>query len=55
MPDKNRRYFYPALEQRDRDVAPKCEAFREARRDRVPAAADKAKPHGCSIALEIEL
>jgi hypothetical protein len=40
---------------RDRDVAPKCEAFREARRDRVPAVADKAKLHGCSFALEIEL
>jgi hypothetical protein len=39
---------------RDRGVAPKCEAFREARRDRVPAAADKAKLHGCSFALEIE-
>jgi hypothetical protein len=37
------------------DVAPKCEAFREARRDRVPAAADNAKLHGCSFALELEL
>jgi hypothetical protein len=40
---------------RDRDVAPKCEAFREARRDRALAAADKAKLHPCSFALEIEL
>jgi hypothetical protein len=39
---------------RDMEVAPKCEAFREARRDRVPAAADKAKLHGRSFALEIE-
>jgi hypothetical protein len=35
--------------------APECEAFREARRDRVPAAADKANLHGRSFALEIEL
>jgi hypothetical protein len=39
---------------RDRDDAPKCEAFRKARRDRAPAAADKAKPHECGFALEIE-
>jgi hypothetical protein len=39
---------------RDRDFASKCEAFREARRDRVPAAAAKAKLHECGFALEIE-
>jgi hypothetical protein len=39
---------------RDREVAPKCEAFHEARRDRVPAAAGKAKPHGRGFALKSE-
>jgi hypothetical protein len=47
--------FLSGIGMRDRDVAPKYEVFREARRDRVPAAADKAKLHGCSFALEIEL
>jgi hypothetical protein len=36
------------------DAAPKGEAFREARRDRVPAAADKSKLHGCGFDLKYE-
>jgi hypothetical protein len=37
-----------------RDVAPKYEVFREARRNRVFAAADKSKPNGRGFDLKIE-
>jgi hypothetical protein len=39
---------------RDTDVAPKCAAFREARRDRAIAAADYFKIAGRNFEVEME-
>jgi hypothetical protein len=46
--------IFSGIGMRDRDVAPKCKAFREARRDSFPVAADKSKLHGCSFDLKLE-
>ncbi|MDR1840654.1 MAG: hypothetical protein LBQ86_01850 [Holophagales bacterium] len=40
---------------RDMDVAPKCVAFREARRDHALAAADYFKITGRNFEVELEL
>ncbi|MDR1841599.1 MAG: hypothetical protein LBQ86_06710 [Holophagales bacterium] len=40
---------------RDTDVAPKCIAFREARRDHALAAADHFKIAGRNFEVEMEL
>jgi hypothetical protein len=40
---------------RDTDVAPKCAAFREARRDHALAAADYFKIAGRNFEVELEL
>ncbi|MDR1840645.1 MAG: hypothetical protein LBQ86_01805 [Holophagales bacterium] len=40
---------------RDTDVAPKCAAFREARRDRALAVADYFKITGGNFEVEMEL
>jgi len=40
---------------RDTDVAPKCAAFREARRDHSLAAADYFKIAGRNLEVELEL